>query len=92
MNHRIRQSPLFLYFSVSPVTTERSKLTQPHVEKQSIQASLMSLFDEPVVSDDAIRIYEQSVAVGHQGPFEPSDVDRLVYEEHAASLMISVRS
>ena len=52
----------------------------------------MSLFDEPIVSDEAIRIYEQSVAVGHQGPFEPSDTDRIAYEEYVASLMITVRS
>ncbi len=70
-------------------------MTQQHqqqVETQSLQTSLMTLFDEPIVSDEAIRIYERSVAVGHQGPFEPSDVDRLTYEEYVASLMITVRS
>ncbi len=70
-------------------------MTQQHqqqVETQSLQTSLMTLFDEPIVSDEAIRIYERSVAVSHQGPFEPSDVDRLTYEEYVASLMITVRS
>jgi hypothetical protein len=51
----------------------------------------MSLFDEPLVTDENLRIYEQCVAVGHHGPFEPSDVDRLVYEEYVASLMIPVQ-
>jgi hypothetical protein len=74
---------------------ERSKLIQQHhqqMETLSLQTSLMSLFDEPIVSDESIRIYERSVAVAHQGPFEPSDIDRIAYEEYAASLMISVRS
>lgn len=52
----------------------------------------MSMFDEPIVSEESIRIYQQSVAVGDQGPFEPSDTDRVAYEEYAASLMISVQS
>ena len=52
----------------------------------------MTMFDEPIVSEEALRIYERSVAVGYEGPFEPSDADRLAYEEHVASLMISVRS
>jgi hypothetical protein len=52
----------------------------------------MSLFDEPVVSNEAIRIYEQSVAVAYRGPFEPSNADRSVYEEYAASVAINVQS
>lgn len=52
----------------------------------------MAIFDEPIVSEESRRIYEQSVAVRYEGPFEPSDTDRLAYEEHVASLMISVRS
>ncbi|CAF4400219.1 unnamed protein product, partial [Rotaria sp. Silwood2] len=80
---------------VSPVINERSKLTQQQqqqTEQESLQQSLMSMFDEPIVSDDAIRIYERSVAVAHQGPFEPSDVDRKVYETYVASLAITVQS
>jgi hypothetical protein len=50
------------------------------------------MFDEPIVSGESIRIYEQSVAVGHQGPFEPSDTDRVVYEEYVTSLMIPVQA
>lgn len=49
------------------------------------------MFDEPIVSDESIHIYEQSVAVGYQGPFEPSDADRQIYEEYVASLMISAQ-
>ena len=52
----------------------------------------MSIFDEPIVSDESIHIYEQSVAVGYQGPFEPSDADRRIYEAYVASLMIPVQS
>ncbi len=52
----------------------------------------MSMFDEPIVTDESIRIYEKSVAVGHQGAVEPSDKDRIVYEEYIASLMISVQT
>jgi len=76
-------------------TKERAISTQPHdqpIENQALRISLMSMFDEPIVSDESIRIYEQSVAVGHQGPFEPSDVDRKAYEEYVASLMIPVQS
>lgn len=81
----------FIYFRVPPVTKERlTTLANQQVEHQSLRTSLMSLFDEPIVSDESIQIYEQSVAVGHQGPFEPSDTDRMVYEEHVASMMISV--
>lgn len=50
------------------------------------------MFDEPIVCDESIYIYEQSVAVGSQGPFEPSDVDRKFYEDYVASLMIPVQS
>jgi hypothetical protein len=50
------------------------------------------MFDEPIVSEESIRIYEQSVAVGRRGPFEPSDTDRIAYEEYVASLMIFVQS
>ncbi|CAF1306127.1 unnamed protein product [Rotaria sp. Silwood1] len=68
---------------VSSINSERSKLTQQQqqhqqMEQQSLQQLLISMFDEPIVSDDAIQIYERSVAVAHQGPFEPSDIDRKV--------------
>jgi len=52
----------------------------------------MSLFDEPIVSEESIRIYEKSVAVAHQGSFEPSDTDLTAYEKYVASLMIPVQS
>ncbi len=85
-----------VYFSIGPVIKERSILLQQQpdqqVETQSLRTSFMSMFDEPIVSEESIRIYEQSVAVGHRGPFEPSDTDRIAYEEYVASLMISVQS
>lgn len=62
------------------------------VDNDALRASLMSMFDEPIVSDESIYIYEQSVAVGDEGPFEPSDEDRKFYEEYVASLMIPVQS
>ncbi|CAF1144930.1 unnamed protein product [Adineta ricciae] len=83
---------------ILPSATERTKskqqqlLQQQQAEFLSLQQSLASMFDEPIVTDETIRIYEQCVAVGHEGPFEPSDVDRLVYEEYVASLMIPVQS
>jgi len=72
---------------------ERSLLPQQHqiTDDKSLRTSLMSMFDEPVVSDESIRIYEQSVAVGHRGPFEPSETDRIAYQEYVASLMIRVQ-
>ena len=45
-----------------------------------------------MVTDEAIRIYERSVAVGQRGSFEPSATDRKVYEDYVASLMIDIRS
>ncbi len=85
-----------VYFRVVPVIKERSILLQQQpdqqVETQSLRTSFMSMFDEPIVSEESIRIYEQSVAVGRRGPFEPSDTDRIAYEEYVASLMISVQS
>jgi hypothetical protein len=86
---------LFLYLSVAPVAKERLILTQQQylqIENESLRTSLMSMFDEPIVSDESIRIYEKSVAVAHQGPFEPSDTDLTAYEKYVASLMIPVQS
>jgi hypothetical protein len=62
------------------------------MENQSLRTSLMSMFDEPIVSEESIGIYEQSVAVGYRGPFEPSDKDRIAYEEYVTSLMIPVQT
>ena len=67
--------------------TEQQKL-----ERQALESSLIAMFNEPIVTDDTIRIYERSVAVAQQGPFEPSDVDRKAYEEYAASLTVTVQS
>ncbi len=78
-----------------PVAKERSVLTHQQyqqIDNQSLRTSLLSMFDEPIVSDESIQIYEQLVAVAHQGPFEPSDIDRIAYEEYVASLMIPVQS
>ncbi|CAF1057416.1 unnamed protein product [Adineta steineri] len=87
---------------ISSSTNERSKSKpqpQQHrlhhhhsTENQSLQTLLISMFDEPIVNDETIRIYEQCVAVAHQGPFEPSDVDCLFYEEYVTSLMITAQS
>ena len=89
----VRFEIYFLYLRIAPTTNERLKPIQhSQIENQSLQTSLMSIFDEPIVSDEAIRIYVQSVAVAKQGPFEPSDADRIIYEEYVASLMISVQS
>ncbi len=77
-----------------PSTNDRSKIKQqqhqPPIDNQSLETSLMSMFDEPIVTDEAIRIYEQCVAVAHRGAFEPSDVDRIAYAEYVTSLMITV--
>jgi hypothetical protein len=78
-----------------PSTNDRSKIKQqqqhqPPIDNQSLETSLMSMFDEPIVTDEAIRIYEQCVAVAHRGSFEPSDVDRIAYAEYVTSLMITV--
>ena len=82
--------------SVLPTAAERSKWAQQKKQQatdlQSVPTSLLSLFDEPVVADEEIRIYERSVAVGRQGSFEPSTLDRKVYEDYVASLMVDVRS
>jgi hypothetical protein len=86
---------VFFDLSLALVTKERSIFTQQQdqqIENQSLRTSLMSMFDEPIVTDESIRIYEQSVAVGHQGAVEPSDKNRIVYEEYIASLMISVQT
>jgi hypothetical protein len=81
---------------VTPVTKDRALLIQQpqdqQTENESFRLSLMSIFDEPIVSDESVNIYEQSVAVGYQGPFEPSDADREIYETYVASLIISVQS
>lgn len=85
----------FSIYSIPSIASERSILTQKQDQQtdiQSLRTSLMAMFDEPIVSEESRRIYERSVAVGYEGPFEPSDVDRLTYEEHVASLMISIRS
>lgn len=80
-----------LNFRVPSVPKERPNIPQ-QIEPQSLRTTLLSMFDEPIVSDESIQIYEQSVAVGHLGPFEPSDADRSIYEEYVASLMVSVQS
>ncbi|CAF4423987.1 unnamed protein product [Rotaria sp. Silwood2] len=81
---------------VSPFINERSKLAQQQqqqqMEQEPLQQSLISMFNEPIVSDDAIRIYERSVPVAHQRHFEPSDVDRRLYETYVASLSITAQS
>ncbi|CAF2725769.1 unnamed protein product [Rotaria sp. Silwood2] len=61
------------------------------MEQEPLQQSLISMFNEPIVSDDAIRIYERSVPVAHQRHFEPSDVDRRLYETYVASLSITAQ-
>ncbi|CAF4949660.1 unnamed protein product, partial [Rotaria socialis] len=76
----------------SKLAQQQQQQQQQHTEVESLQKSLLSMFDEPIVSDAAIRIYERCVAAGHQGAFEPSDADRKFYEAHVASLSITVQS
>ena len=82
--------------SVLPTSVERSTSVEHKIqqqrEHQTLLASLTVLFDEPRVSADTLRIYENCVAVAQQGSFEPSDADRQVYEDYVASLMINVQS
>lgn len=82
--------------SVLPVSVERSTSVQHKIqqqrEHQALLASLTALFDEPRVSEETLRIYENCVAVAQQGSFEPSDADRQVYVDYVASLMINVQS
>jgi hypothetical protein len=81
--------------SVPSVGIDRSKVVKQMQHEHEIhpsRASIEAMFDEPIVTDDAIKIYESSVAVAHHGAFDPTDVDRQIYEDHVALLMISVQS
>lgn len=65
---------------------------QQQSDLQNLQASFLALYDEPTVTQESIRIFENCVAVAHEGPFEPSSIDRKAYQDYVASLMIRVQS
>ncbi|CAF1581094.1 unnamed protein product, partial [Didymodactylos carnosus] len=81
---------------IFPTLLERTKLSPQ--QQNSVTQTTSTLignnnrikqFVEPVVRVESIEIYEKTVSVASNGPIEPSDENRLIYENFVASLIPS---